>query len=550
MVYYELLGKSISGPFTIPSGIVTTEPSVIRRIADDIPEIGIITTKSISVEPREGNREPIITQYAPLCFANAVGLRNPGAEKFAEGLAEISPLPDDKFLMVSIFGGNKDEFLGAAEYLYEYADGFELNVSCPHAEGYGQAIGQDTELVIDIAKGVKKFGKPVFIKLSPNINFDPILAEHADGFVAINTAGPGMHIVDGYPVLTNIKGGISGRSILPIGVGYISDLRKALNERGYNKPIIACGGISTADHVRNYKSVGADFFGVGSALAGMNTEEIEKYFSYLMRDYQKGTNRAMKRVKADVGMSYISCHVAQRGDLADDLFILEFEEDIQVKPGQFIFAWLPEKGEKPFSVLDDEPLTLLIGKRGYFTETLSKLEPGDNLYIRGPYGRPLNVHGNVLRRGLFGRQLKVPGDILMVGGGTGIAALYLPMKNKHEGTTTALLGAKSKKHLPLWYFDHKDVNLEVATEDGSYGHKGLVTDLLEKALESGKFDYCVNCGSEAMTNAVLEIELRYLKPEEIFSSIDYPTHCGVGLCGSCATKSGYRSCVDGPFMNK
>ena len=61
----QFLGKPISGPFTIPSGIVTTQPSIIARIANDIPEIGVITTKSIGPVPRAGNKEPIYSQYAP-----------------------------------------------------------------------------------------------------------------------------------------------------------------------------------------------------------------------------------------------------------------------------------------------------------------------------------------------------------------------------------------------------------------------------------------------------------------------------------------------------
>ena len=74
--------KEISGRFTIPSGIVTTNVSVLKKIADEIPEIGILTTKSIGPKPREGNREPIFAQYAPDSFTNAVGLTNPGAEEY------------------------------------------------------------------------------------------------------------------------------------------------------------------------------------------------------------------------------------------------------------------------------------------------------------------------------------------------------------------------------------------------------------------------------------------------------------------------------------
>ena len=89
-------------PFTIPSGIVTTEVSCLERIAQEIPEIGVLTTKSIGIQKRTGNREPILAQYMPGGFVNAVGLTNPGAEEFAKKLSSVK-IPDEKFLLASIF---------------------------------------------------------------------------------------------------------------------------------------------------------------------------------------------------------------------------------------------------------------------------------------------------------------------------------------------------------------------------------------------------------------------------------------------------------------
>ncbi|MBT4160099.1 MAG: dihydroorotate dehydrogenase, partial [Gammaproteobacteria bacterium] len=97
---YEFLGKTISGPFTIPSGIVATAAPIIQRLFDSVPQVGVMTTKSIGPVPRSGNREPIMTQYAPGCFMNAVGLTNPGAEVAAKQLAALD-VPDDRFLLTS-----------------------------------------------------------------------------------------------------------------------------------------------------------------------------------------------------------------------------------------------------------------------------------------------------------------------------------------------------------------------------------------------------------------------------------------------------------------
>jgi len=86
---YKISNKEITGPFTIPSGIVATEVSTLGKIAKEIPEIGILTTKSIGPEPKKGNKEPILAQVTPFSFINAVGLTNPGAEKFARKISKI-----------------------------------------------------------------------------------------------------------------------------------------------------------------------------------------------------------------------------------------------------------------------------------------------------------------------------------------------------------------------------------------------------------------------------------------------------------------------------
>ena len=71
-----------------------------------------------------------------------MGLTNPGVEEAFLGLSGLS-VPEDRFLLVSIFGGSVDEFVAVARRLAPVADGLELNLSCPHAKGYGMAMGQD-----------------------------------------------------------------------------------------------------------------------------------------------------------------------------------------------------------------------------------------------------------------------------------------------------------------------------------------------------------------------------------------------------------------------
>lgn len=331
-------------PFTIPSGIITTEISCLERIAQEIPEIGILTTKSIGPQPRAGNREPILTQYIPGGFMNAVGLTNPGAEEFAKKLSSIN-IPQDKFLLASIFGKDASEFGYVAKTLEEYVDGFELNLSCPHAKGYGMQLGQDLQMVHEITQTVaQKTKKPIFAKLTPNAgNIGEIaksaLSAGAYGIVAINTVGPGYYSEDGNVVLTNKFGGLSGTGITPIGLKCIRDIRQAVGE---NIPIIGIGGIRTVKDVEDYASAGANFFGIGSALAGMTEQKIKNYFSALRGDLDSNgwTNNALLSLK-EVNMNYRKVRLESIVNPNCDFKIYITNEEIDAKPGQFVFAWLP-----------------------------------------------------------------------------------------------------------------------------------------------------------------------------------------------------------------
>jgi dihydroorotate dehydrogenase (NAD+) catalytic subunit len=478
-----------------------------------------------------GNKEPIIVKYDPVSFVNAVGLANPGVEEFVKKIKKIK-IPSNKFLLISIFGNNEYEFKKISQRLCEFADGFELNISCPHSDKYGQVVGQDLKLVEKIIKSVACLKKPIFIKLSPNLNIKEIihvaLKNGVAGITAINTKGPKNILYDNYPVLSNKVGGVSGKAILKLGLRCVKKVR----EISSGLLIIGCGGISTAKNISDYKKAGANFFGIGSALAGMNTEEMKGYFNALSNDLGSRTNDAKSFLKNKLNMDYSEYKIEEKINLSDEAFLLRLNKSISIKPGQFIFTWLPEKGEKPFSVFDDNPFTLLIRKRGCFTNELSKLKRGDSLYIRGPYGNSPDVKRKVL----------------LVGGGTGIAPLYLFAKYNNA---TVILGAKNKGFLPCFKkFKTICKNYYLYSENGEVGSKGKITDDLEEIIKKIRPDYCINCGPEIMVNAAIQKEIKYLNSENIFSSIEFITKCGIGLCGSCATSKGYRSCVDGTFLKK
>ena len=537
----EFLGKTLSGPFTIPSGIVSTAPSIIQRIFDDLPEIGVITTKSVGPEPRAGNREPVYSQYAPGCFVNAVGLTNPGAEEARKGFEQLQ-VPEDRFLLVSIFGGSIDEFVEVAKILAPVADGLELNLSCPHAQGYGMAMGQDPEMVASIVSAVKAaVDVPVIPKLTPNVDRIELIGQAAidagaDALCAINTVGPGYTESHGHPVLSNGMGGMSGSGVLPTALKCIRALRSVTDI-----PIIGCGGLSTADDCRAAMSAGANIIGVGSALTGMDTAAMNTYFRQLADDLALNTNNAKAGLELELDMGFSPYKVVSNEPVCDDITVVTLDGSINIQPGEYVFVWIPGVGEKPFSCLTDSPLRLAVIDVGQFTSACYQLSPGDDVYIRGPHGAAVMPAEDA--------------NLICVAGGTGLAAVYQIARDfgSNEAPAQVFAGARSADR--LYFIDECEAiaNVHIATDDGSAGFAGRVTDALRSHLETlSESDLArtefYNCGPEPMIHAAEAVQREFVDGGRIFSAIDYTTKCGVGICGACASPDGRRICVDGPFI--
>lgn len=533
---YEFLGKTISGPFTIPSGIVATATPIIQKLFNEAPQVGVMTTKSIGPVPRPGNREPIMTQYAPGCFMNAVGLTNPGAEVAAEQLADLRK-PEDRFLLASIFGGSVEEIVEVARQLAPFSDGLELNLSCPHASGYGMDMGQDADLVREITAAVKAaVDLPVIPKLTPNVpNIGEIAAAAveggADALCAINTVGPAYYTAHGQPVLTNKVGGMSGRGILPIALKCVREIREMVDV-----PIIGCGGISTADDVRAFQHEGVSIFGVGSALTGMNSAEVAACFSDLQQALEQEEEAAADSPGIDMSFRPYRLEAVER--VCDDIAVMKFDGSLDINGGEFIYTWIPGVGEKPFSALTDDPFSLAVIDVGEFTHALLQLQPGATVYVRGPHGEKVSPPGG--------------SKVVAVAGGTGLAAVYQVARD--AGNAEVFMGARSSDRL---YFKDECAEIastHIATDDGSEGYHGLVTALLEEWLEgqtAADREKLVfyNCGPAPMVHAAVAVQQKFANDERIFSAIDYLTKCGVGICGACHTPDGRRLCVDGPFMS-
>ncbi|MFQ6135363.1 MAG: dihydroorotate dehydrogenase [Nitrososphaerales archaeon] len=262
---FQLGGFRMKNPVMLASGVVGVTLDILPRVAE--AGAGAMVTKSISVEPREGYRNPTVVEVE--CgYVNAVGLSNPGLEAFARDMMVLKekPIP----VVVSLFGSEPDEFGHMVSTLESTpVDCYELNLSCPHVEKVGLEVGQDPEAVSEVVKSAKKnSSRPVLVKVSPNITDVVEIASAAkdagaDGMTAVNTVrAMVIDIETGRPILSNKVGGLSGQAVKPIAVRCVYDI-----SRRVDIPVIGCGGITSWSDAVEFMLAGASAVQVGSAVA-------------------------------------------------------------------------------------------------------------------------------------------------------------------------------------------------------------------------------------------------------------------------------------------
>ena len=215
----------------------------------------------------------------------------------------------------------------------------------------------------------------------------------------------------------------------------------------------------------------------------------------------------------------------------------------KARPGQFVIVRVREQGERiPLTIADFDPdkttITLVFQEAGKTTSLLAAMKKGDNLLdLLGPQGNPTEI-------------IKY-GNALVIGGGIGVAPVYpLARALKEKGNQViSIIGFRSQEHI-FWEDKMSAVSsrLIIATNDGSYGKKGLVTDRLKEMIDSGeKIDIVFAIGPAVMMRAVAEMT----RPAGIKTivSLNSLMVCGMGMCGACRVEVGGSTrftCMDGP----
>jgi ferredoxin--NADP+ reductase len=214
----------------------------------------------------------------------------------------------------------------------------------------------------------------------------------------------------------------------------------------------------------------------------------------------------------------------------------------KVRPGQFVILKANETGERiPLTVSDSDvekgTITIIYMVVGKSTALFKALQVGDGFQdVIGPLGKPTHI--------------EKLGNVVCVGGGTGVAVLYPITRGfKNAGNNViSIIGARNKDLLILEEkMKSASTEFNVCTDDGSYGHKGFVTEVLKDVLDNNKIDLVVAIGPVPMMKFVSKITKTY--NVKTLVSLNPIMIDGTGMCGGCRVSVGGKTqfaCVDGP----
>ncbi len=222
-------------------------------------------------------------------------------------------------------------------------------------------------------------------------------------------------------------------------------------------------------------------------------------------------------------------------------------------PGQFIHVLIPQDSglllRRPFTIytVEGDQITMLYQLIGEGTNVLSRLKRSDSIRVLGPLGNTFEI-------------LSGPNPAIIVGGGAGIASLMLlaaALRNA-DVHTLGLVGSMNRARL-LSVEDLKAMGVEthIATDDGSVGHHGFVTELLTHILETYELRNSIiyACGPDGMLRAVTKIGLDYQIPTQL--AMENRMGCAMGVCLGCVCKvqtpggefEYQRVCTEGPVFS-
>lgn len=232
---------------------------------------------------------------------------------------------------------------------------------------------------------------------------------------------------------------------------------------------------------------------------------------------------------------YKSVEILENKKVSDDIYLMKLNASLKGAPGQFYMLKVGNLDPllpRPISIydVDENIISFLYQVVGKGTEIMAEKKPGDTIDILGPLGNGFKIEGE---------------KVAVVGGGIGIAPLlYLCKKlksvNKH---VEVFLGYGTKPYLTEEFEKIAD-KVSIATEDGSVGHKGYVTEIIGR-----DFDTLYSCGPNLMMKSLKSLNIC----DREYYSLEARMACGIGACLGCSIKTVNgmkRVCHEGPIFSK
>ena len=257
---------TFKNPIFVASGTFgygTENPELV-----DVSNIGAIVTKSITLNPREGNPPPRIVE-TPSGMINSIGLANIGVDKYVN---EMLPVYEEigSPIIMNIAGSSMEEYIKVLQQMEAVSSnivGYEINISCPNVKEGGMEFGVDCNMTEKLTKELRKLTDRLLImKLSPNVTDISAIATSsenggADAVSAVNTVvGMSIDHKTGKNNIYTTYGGLSGPAIKPVGLACVHKVYNSVKI-----PIIGIGGIVNSSDVIEYILAGSIAVQVGTA---------------------------------------------------------------------------------------------------------------------------------------------------------------------------------------------------------------------------------------------------------------------------------------------
>jgi dihydroorotate dehydrogenase (NAD+) catalytic subunit len=261
----NVAGMELANPVLLASGTCGYGEELEPFL--DLSAVGGIITKTITPEPRSGNRPPRIVE-TPSGMLNAIGLQNPGVEGFVRDKWPFLAKLDTK-VIVNIAAPTTEQHgdMTSRVDALEGVAGIEVNISCPNIKEGGVLFGCSPTAAAGVVEVVRKRTQlPVIVKLTPNVTDITEIARAvvdagADAVSLINTlVGMAVDLDARRPVLGNVTGGLSGPAIKPVALAQLWKVSQVVDV-----PLLGLGGISTSRDALEFLVTGATAIQVGTA---------------------------------------------------------------------------------------------------------------------------------------------------------------------------------------------------------------------------------------------------------------------------------------------